>query len=194
MAKWNVGLLAFGVLSVTSAVGAAPAFTAGKATVNARLQYGVNLEDGDANPYKLGLALGGGYTLSNNLFIGGNFDYFFGEKVDINLLGVTGNVSINVWQLMGNVGYDLGLTENLVLRPYGGLGLASIGGKSCMSMAGFGEQCTSSSDMYAAMALGAQPLLAIGPAFLLADARFNIIFGDETAKALFFGAGGGAHF
>jgi hypothetical protein len=185
--KLGALLVGLGICAATSTAFAAPAFTAGKPSANLRLQYGIDLEDQaiDVTPYGLGFAAGGGYTLDSGLYIGGAFDYFLGGSKE-----AAGNkLELNVWQLMGTVGYDLGLGDKLVLRPYAGAGIASW--NATLTMMGI-EGDESETDL--ALAFGAAPMLDLGGVFLLADARLNMIFADPMQKSILIGAGAGMTF
>ena len=77
------------------------------------------VENTELNPYGIGIGLRGGVTLPAALYLGASFDYFFGESDDAI------DIEFNLYQVMGNVGYDIGLGP-LTLRPSLGLGVASI--------------------------------------------------------------------
>lgn len=196
MKFWNIGLGAVGMLLVTAVANAEPAFTAESATVGGRLHYGADLNSLSFNPYKFGFGLGGGYTLKNGLYLGGNFDYFFGGSEKTPGYGNSGfgvESKGSVWQLMALGGYDFRLSEQVALRPYLGLGLASLNAKTCGTVIGI-STCTSDSETKFAGALGISPMVALGKAYLMADVRFNLIFADEVLKVLVIGLGAGIHF
>jgi hypothetical protein len=55
------------------------------------------------------------------IYLGGNFEYFFGDSVE----GGGLKIKSNIWQLSAEGGYDIGLGENFVIRPK--VGAASRG-------------------------------------------------------------------
>jgi len=181
--RWCAGALAAGGLLFTLPAWADPPATANSIHLSGGFVYGVELIDGDFNPWGPGLGLSVGYTLPNALYGGVNFDYFFGESV-----GSGGNeFSANVWQLMGEVGYDIGLGKEAVLRPKTGLGIATLNAELCL----FGT-CASDSETDFAIAPGLTAMY-VGQSFTVGlDVRFDIIFAEgETPKALLFSLGVG---
>src|SRR5258706_11267897 len=60
-----------------------------------------------------GLGLNVGYTLDMGLYLGGLFDYFFAQR------------GVDVWFLMFDCGFDIGLGSKFVLRPTGSIGIAN---------------------------------------------------------------------
>jgi hypothetical protein len=80
MGNWKITGLGVVALSLAaSAAAAEEPFTANKGQLGAQLMYGVDLEEGDLNPYGLGLAPQAGYTLAPGIYLGGRVDYFFGD-------------------------------------------------------------------------------------------------------------------
>lgn len=202
MKLWTIGLCAMGVLFLAAAANAAPAFSAERTTIGVRLQYGAVPNNPHFNPYKVGIALGGGYTLKNGLYLGGNLDYFVGSSERLYGPAISGYSAengsssenkVNVWQVMATGGYDLRLAKPVVLRPYASLGLASGHRKFCNTDLGI-TACARDSEQRFAAAVGVTPIVALGKAFILADGRFNLVFADVLAKSLMFGLGGGIHF
>jgi len=166
----------------------APAWAGEPATQNSvqlgvGFRYGIEMNDGDFNPWGVGLGVDGGYTLPNAVYVGGNFDYFFGDSSEGGGTKLTGNV----WQLMGEGGYDIGLGPNLVIRPKLGAGLGTMRAEVCLD----GLGCSSDSSTEFALAPGAKVMLFLPSFGLSVDLRYALIFGDETAKALIFSVGVG---
>jgi hypothetical protein len=193
------------VAVATFAAGSAfadPAFTAGTPQVGGGLQYGIFMGDDEGdppNPYNLGLNVRGGYTLDMGLYLGAGVDYFFGETKEHTIFGTTIEGSANIYQLGLEVGYDLGLTPSMVLRPKLGLGHATVAFE-----ASGGGISTESDESGIAITPGVQALFDLGGLFISADARYNI-FSIETddgtggttdtdLSGLFIGAGVGATF
>jgi hypothetical protein len=175
-----------GALLISGEAHADQPATANVVQIGVGFRYGVDLDSDDGfNPWGPGIGVNGGYTFSNALYLGGNFDYFFGAKKDVPGFDVSGNI----WQLMAEGGYDIGL-GNIVLRPKLGLGFASISSKVCASPdnAAFGG-CQEPSEKPFALAPGATFLLLTSHFTLTLDARYDIVFADEKAKALLFSVG-----
>jgi hypothetical protein len=178
------GLAAFGWSSVASA--ADPPATAGVLQFGVGFRYGVDMMEGDVNPWGTGLGLNVGYTMPNAIYLGGNAEYFFGESEETPI----SEVSFNVWQLTAEGGYDVGLGKEFVLRPKIGLGIGTLRGKACFDL-GMGEECTSDSESEFAAIPGAT-FLYLGQSFSLGvDVRYAMIFAEETADALIFSVGVG---
>jgi hypothetical protein len=182
-------MMATGLLLLAGSAAADPAWTLGKPQVSAQLNYGIATGDipGDINPYGIGLGVKGGYTLDASIYIGGAFDYYFGGSEET----AGSEFDYNVWALQGEVGYDLGLMPEGVLRPKLGLGISSIGGELCL-----GDLCESERESELSIAPGVQFLYSLDSLYLTADARYNIVFadGDAEANGFILGAGAGISF
>lgn len=166
----------------------APAWAGEPATRNSvqlglGFRYGVEMNEGDFNPWGVGLGLNGGYTLPNAVYLGGNFEYFFGDSIE----GPGGKATANAWHLMAEGGYDIGLGDNFVIRPKLGAGLGTLRAEECLDGAG----CESDSTTKFALAPGATFMLLTERFGLSLDLRYAMIFADETSKALIFTAGVG---
>jgi hypothetical protein len=157
--------------------------------VGVGFRYGLDMTSGDTlSPWGLGLGLHGGYTLPNAVFLGGSFEYFFGEKIGDDQNGA----SANLWQLSAEGGYDLGI-DAVVLRPKLGLGIANVHVKSCapaMSEAG-GTNCTSHKKAALAFLPGATFIVLPGRFSLTADVRYELVFASQTGHGLLFTFGVG---
>jgi hypothetical protein len=177
------GLLS-GVAALTLAL---PSFasepaTQGSIQLGVGFRYGVDLNDSDINAWGTGLGLNGGITLpAIPIYVGGNIEYFFGEKVE--LLG--GSVKSNIWQITAEGGYDIGLGDRLVLRPKLGLGPATARAEGCQAVGG----CISNSETKLAIIPGATFMVFLPVLSLSFDARYEIVTSDPTAKAFIFSAG-----
>lgn len=139
---------------------------------------GAYFGDGVVNPYKFGLGLRGGYTLGLPIYVGGLFDGFFGETEAL----VSGRSFI--FQAEG--GYDLGLTDWLVLRPKIGLGLTRFKYEICG--VNVTEACVDDKKAKFAFQIGVEAPMKLGPVLVAPDIRFNIV-GDATAMIIGAGAG-----
>lgn len=181
-ARW-VGLL-FGLAATAVA---APSFADGPATAGSLqlgigFRYGAELNEGDFNPWGTGIGLDGGYTLPFvPIYLGGNLEYFFGSTEETPVSKLDGNI----WQLMAEGGYDVGLGDRVVLRPKLGLGYAHSKQESCLT--GFG--CTSDTSSDFAMAPGVKLMLFLPVLSFSFDGRYEVVFADESAKAFIFSAG-----
>src|SRR5688500_17848983 len=101
-------------MGLVSALWAAPSWADGPATEGA-LQcglgfgYGIELNDGDLNPWGTGIGLDGGYTLPViPIYVGGNIEYFFGGTAASPLV----ERDSNFWQVSAEGGYDIGLGDS----------------------------------------------------------------------------------
>jgi hypothetical protein len=159
----------------------AEAATRGAFQFGAGFRYGVEQNEGDVNPWGTGLGLELGYTMENSVYLGGNFEYFFGETVRIG----SSELSHNVWQLSAEGGYDIGLGESIVLRPKLGLGMASLMVDGCPA-----DVCKDTSESDFMLAPGATFILLTRSFSLSLDARYAMIVAEpELAKALIFSLG-----
>lgn len=179
--RW-IGALAVAALTMTASGHAdAEAATRGAFQLGAGFRYGIEQNEGDVNPWGTGLGLSLGYTMENSFYLGGNFEYFFGETVNI----AGAEIDNNVWQLSAEGGYDIGLGKKVVLRPKLGLGLAAWTIDGC-PVAG----CANRSDKDFLIAPGATFLLLTDSFSLSVDARYAMIVAEpDLAKALIFSVG-----
>lgn len=70
-----------------------------------------------------GFGIGGrfGYSLRNNIYLGGLFKYHFGETDDGGAFGVGAEAHYNIYYFGFEGGYDFHI-DDVVIRPYMGLG------------------------------------------------------------------------
>jgi hypothetical protein len=123
-----------------------------------------------------------GYTLSQSIYIGAVFDYWFGESEEQTVPGFPGgpgggtvSASVSGWDLMGEVGYDFGVSPTVVIRPLGGIGVFHADGETCAPVIG----CMEISESEAAGAFGGQLLVDLDG--FNVGAEFRVLFADETA-------------
>jgi hypothetical protein len=168
--------------AASSALAVEPAPTAGHGSVGALFGYG--FKDG-AN---LGFGVRGGYTLPANVYLGGTFVYHLGKSTDTPY----GSSSVNLFYLGAEGGYDFAAGP-VVIRPYLGLGMASVRVKTPEIDMGplLTMPATSASESRFAAWPGATLLYPIDNFFVGADARFLIV-SDVNAFSLF--ATGGLQF
>src|SRR5579871_1788378 len=80
---------------------------AGFATLDAQFNYGIWTGEGDTNPFGPAIGVRGGVTLDPGLYLGADFDYFFGEERSASIPGASRSFRVNVYDVMGEVGFDL---------------------------------------------------------------------------------------
>lgn len=156
------------LVSATTAHAETP-FTANKFQVGGGLNYGVYMGDDEGdppNPYGFGLGVDLGYTLGPGVYLGGEFNYFLGGTKEEG--GV--EASYNVMQYGVEVGYDIGLTPELVIRPKTGIGMGNVSLE--ISGGGF-EDSTSESGLF--IPIGAGVLYSMGSWFIGGDVRYGIL-------------------
>lgn len=158
----------------------------GPATLNtlqlgAGFRYGVDMGGGGVDPWRAGFGGDIGYTFPSGIYAGALFELFLGSEGDE-------DARSNVWDLMVEGGYDVALSESVVLRPKFGLGLGSkqvdcyYGGCDPSSRAGW------------AVAPGVKLIFFGESVSFLLDARFASVFTDENAQAMVLSIGlGGVH-
>ncbi len=157
-----------------------PPRTAGSLQLSGGFRYGVMQDDADLDPWRTGLGLSLGYTTYDGLYVGGVFDYFLGETLSFG----EAEVSANVWQLAGEVGYDFMLGSAVMLRPKVSAGVSTLNVECSSGCVGDG------SNSYVGVAPGLTAQFYAGPVILAVDARYQLVFADpETAKALIFSFG-----
>lgn len=176
-----------GLLSgIAALVVALPSFasepaTQGSIQLGVGFRYGKELNDGDFNYWGTGLGLNGGITLPViPIYVGGNVEYFFGDKVEA--LGAS--TKGNIWQITAEGGYDIGLGDRLVLRPKLGLGPATARTELCL-----GGSCNSDSKTHMAIIPGATFMVFLPVLSLSFDGRYEVVTSDPSAKAFIFSAG-----
>jgi hypothetical protein len=170
-AALGVGCVA-ACLAFTSDASALPLLTL---SASLRGLYGPGSGDPIVNPYGPGLGVRAGVTLPTSWYLGASLDYFFGESEEI--AGV--DVSASLLQVMGNVGYDLGVGP-LTLRPSLGLGLAQNdveGGAFDDSKSNF------------ALSPGAEAIVGLGLLSVSGEVRYNWVFVDGDFDGMYFGVG-----
>lgn len=162
-----------------------PPRTAGVLQFGAGFRYGIGLDDWEPDPWRTGLGLELGYTLPQAIYVGAVFDYFFGSTATVG--GV--DFSANLWQLAAEGGYDLQLSEAVLVRPKLALGMATISVECEMCAVG---AAASESDTSFAAAPGLTVMFFTSAVVLSIDTRYQMVFSDpEMAKAviLSFGIG-----
>jgi hypothetical protein len=177
---WVVGAAALGAALVASPAAADPA-TANSIQIGVGFRYGFDMEPGELNQWGTGLGLDGGYTLPNAVYVGGNFEYFFGESLEIGEVESSGNL----WQLTAEGGYDIGIGPIFVLRPKVGMGVAGVSAETCDA----GGVCVDDASTDFVLAPGGTFIL-MPPGFSLSlDVRYDVIFAERTLNAVIVAVG-----
>ena len=163
---------------------ARPPHTARAVQFGVGFRYGASMTEREPNGWGSGIGADLGYTLPSAIYLGGNFEYFFGGRKE---LGAGISVKGNIWQLSAEGGYDVAAGKNFVIRPKLGVGIATANTSftGCPPSVG----CDSSSET--------KPLVAPGITFMLftkslsfsLDLRTAFVIADSTPKALILGFG-----
>jgi hypothetical protein len=153
---------------------AVPALAMDPAPTAEHWTVGALLGDGFHDGVNFGLGLRGGYTLPQNIYIGGTFVYHFGSSESV--LGR--DYTVNVFYLGPEGGYDIPAGP-VVVRPYLGLGPA---------FAHVSTPGGSNSDTRFGAWPGVTVMYPIQNFFIGADARVLIV-SDFTAFGLFLNGG-----
>jgi hypothetical protein len=154
-----------------------PAFSEGRFGVGGGVRIGGN---------DLNFGLGGdlGYTLPETpVYLGVLADYWFGDHEEQSAFGATVSAEASGYDVLGVVGYDLGLTETIVLRPFGGAGVFHAEGEACTALPGEPADCIEVSDSEAAGVFGGRVLFLLGDTLHL-GAEARVLFAEETAGIL----------
>jgi hypothetical protein len=143
-------------------------------SIGVLIGYGISLEDGPANPWGVGFGLRGGYNISD-FYVGVRFSYHLGETAEIptaDVFGVGGTeeVTVNLWDLGAEAGYDIH-AGTVIIRPELGIGFA-------------GSSYGSSSELNPYLAPGAALLVDLGGFFVGLDARFQAVLSDPSTNAI----------
>ena len=162
-----------GATTFAAPAAADPSFTLERATIGGGLRWA-------SEDLEFGIGARGGYTLRQGIYIGGTFDYFFGDDDDAEFGNfVQSDVDYNVWALMGVVGYDAGLTPSITIRPFGGFGVVHQDWEACGQVLGI-ENCVDDSESDGGAVLGGEVLFEIGTS-LHVGPEIRILIFEETA-------------
>ncbi|HVW28114.1 MAG TPA: autotransporter outer membrane beta-barrel domain-containing protein [Polyangiaceae bacterium] len=180
----------------------------GPVTLSAQFNYGIWTGD-DVNGYDLnafgpGLGVRVGYTLDMGLYLGANFDYFFGDSQNAGggvagLATAGGSVRYNQYDFLAEIGYDAWIYRSGVLRPKLGLGvgIAHVSGCANFNVLGVGGTgCDGDSKSGFALAPGVQFMHYFSNVYLTAELRYQHDFIDDSPdpSAVVLGIGVGAAF
>lgn len=132
-------------------------------------RYGAEQNDSEVNPWGPGVGINAGITLPNSIYVGGGFDYFFGETADgVSDLG-SFETTQNIWELMAVGGYSLDLLPLLTIRPNVGVGIASLAGEVC-----FDDDCTDDDATDLVIAPGATVIVSAILIEVFANVRYAV--------------------
>ena len=154
-----------------------PPFSEGRFGVGGGIRFGGN---------DLNFGLGGdiGYTVPQTpIHIGALGDYWFGDREEQSAFGATVSAEASGWDMLGVVGYDLGITKTFVVRPYGGGGIFHADGEACTGFPGEPVECIVVSESDAAGVFGGRALFLLGDTLHL-GAEIRVLFAEETAGIL----------
>jgi hypothetical protein len=169
-------------------------------TIGAELHYGIPTWDPDVNPFGFGLGARAGGTFGPGVYVGVDFDYFFGEENNANAFGiVAASARQNVYHLLAEVGYDAWVYREGVLRPKLGLGIGFYHGGGCVTVnvpiLGAGSGCTGDTTNGFDLAPALQFLHFFGAGFITAELGFETMIVDgPNPSAVILSLGGGAGF
>lgn len=163
-------------------------------TLDAHLQYGIWTGDGDVNAFGFGLGARGGITIGPGVYLGADFDYYFGEHQDAGVSGLGGgSAHLNTYSFLAEIGYDIDVSRADVLRPKVGIGVGWAHGSACVSVAGIAGGCTSRSESGVSFEPGLQYLHFFDNIYLSLDAHYQVISIDGSdPQAFVLAAGVGA--
>jgi hypothetical protein len=164
----------FAFVAKTAQAQLKPAFTLERASAAAGIRFGTN----DLNA---GVGALIGYTLPQSIYLGADFDYWFGQSQDNSGFGAVYSVKSHAWNVFGVVGYDFGVLPALVLRPELGVGVVHGDAEVCQSFP-FSPvvQCASTSASNAAGLFGGQLMYLLGSSFHVGG-ELRIIVADNSA-------------
>lgn len=148
--------------------------------------------DGDVNPFGPALGITAGVTLKPGIYIGADFNYFWGGSRTVSGLNAGASMHANIYDVLGEVGYDLWVGRTGVLRPKVGLGIGIARGTFCGST-GFTTACATDSRSGFTIAPGAEYVQFFGPGYLSLEAKWqDVMLSGPDASAVVLGIGIGA--
>jgi hypothetical protein len=122
------------------------------------------------NSLNLGVGARGGYTLTNNIYLGGTILYHFGTSDEATGAGTTIKNTAHLLYLGPEGGYDIPAGPVLV-RPYVGIGPAIATGSSSICLQGGSCSDTSANSTNFALWVGGTVLYQIGTFSVGGDLR-----------------------
>lgn len=144
-------------------------------TASASFVYGFWTGDGDVNAFAPGFNARLGFTLGSGLYLGGDFDWFFGESHDTGVAGVNASSHVGIYDVMGEIGYDFWVHRHGIIRPKIGLGVGVLHGNACGAVDGIGSICDDRSRSGFAIAPGIEYLHFFDSLFLTVEGRYETV-------------------
>jgi hypothetical protein len=139
----------------------------------------------------LNAGLGGrvGYTLTNNIYVGGTLVYHFGSSSQISDGNLTLKGSKTLTYFGPEGGYEF-VAGPVIVRPFVGIGPAVLSTTTSYCPAGQPCQDFSSNPVNFAAWIGGTALLPLGSFFVGADLRGVIVTTDNASSVGAFGTAG----
>lgn len=164
--------------------------TADRVQVDLGVRYGLSLESLDYNPWGLGFGGGVGYTRKDAIFLGIGFDWYQGEELEYpdptamypDAIYIGGNY----WQVLINGGYDLTVSDSVILRPKIGVGWATSTIRDCNTLVGDKIECAKTIRGDTSIVPAVQ-LMFVSPVTVSLEGRFVMLFDSVTVKTAVIG-------
>jgi hypothetical protein len=148
--------------------------------------------DGGVNPFGPDIGIFAGVSFKKGLYLGADFNYFWGGSRSVATPNAGAGASVNVYDVLGVVGYDLWVHHAGVLRPKIGLGIGVARGTFCLGGT-FSTACGTDSKSGFTIAPGLEYLHFFGPGFFSLEARWeDVMLDGPDASAVVLGIGLGA--
>ena len=149
--------------------------------------------DGDVNPFGAAIGVTAGVTLPPGVYLGADFNYYWGESRTISGVNAAVSAHANIYDVLGDVGYDFWIHRTGVLRPKIGLGIGVARGTFCGSVLYSAGACATDSHTGFTIAPGVEYLHYFGPAYLSLEAKYEEVMLDgPNPSAVVLGIGLGA--
>ncbi len=148
--------------------------------------------DGDVNPFGPAIGITAGVSFQRGLYLGADFNYFWGGSRGVAGPNAAFSGHANIYDVMGEIGYDLWLHRRGVLRPKIGLGVGIARGTFCGSVAYTGA-CATDSRTGFTIAPGAEYLHFFGPGYISFEVKWqDVMLDGPNPSAVVLGIGLGA--
>jgi hypothetical protein len=133
------------------------------------------------NSYSAGLMLRAGRTFTPQVYLGVGGEYWFPSVQSAGIGGAQINASGSAFDVLGLIGYDWGVSDIVVIRPLGGLGVIHTEASICSSFLGAPTQCVNGKDTNAAGTFGVEVLVQLKPVEVGGEIRGLFASGSSTA-------------
>jgi hypothetical protein len=148
--------------------------------------------DGNMNPFGPAIGITGGVTLKPGVYLGADFNYFWGGSRSVSSPSGSLGAAVNIYDVLGEIGYDLWVHRDGVLRPKIGLGVGVARGTFCGSI-GFSSVCGTDSRTGFTIAPGAEYVHFFGPGYLSLEVKWeDVMLSGPDPSAVVLGIGLGA--